>query len=89
MWSHELQNCDTNRLCVRGGVIGPRIKVNQNLGEMDRRHSTVWDNGMDILTVLLPTLKMHTEGSFKPSVTNETNGSNNLNDHNLNISRNL
>jgi hypothetical protein len=88
LWSHELQNCYTNRLCGRGGVIGPRIKVNQNLGEMDRR-CTVWDNEMDISTVLLSTLKMHTEGSFKTSVTNKTNGSNNLNDHNLNMSRNL
>jgi len=84
-----MQNCDTNRLCGRGGVIGPRTKVNQNFAEMDRRCTTVWDKGMDILTVLLSTLKMHTDGSFKTSVTNKTNGSNNLNDHNLNISRNL
>lgn len=89
MWSHELQNSDTNRLCGRGGKIGPRIQVSQNLGEMDRRYSTVWDNGMDIPTVLLSTPKTHTQGSFKTSVTNKTNGSNNLNDHNLNISRNL
>jgi len=84
-----MQNCDTNRLCVRGGVVGSKIKVNQNLAEMDRRRSTVWDKGMDIPTVFLSTLKMHTDGSFKTSVTNKTNGSNNLNDHNLNISRNL
>jgi len=44
---------------------------------------------MDIPTVLLSSLKMHIEGSFKMSVTNKTNDSNNLNDHNLNISRNL
>ena len=31
LWSHELQYYDMNRLCGRGGGIGPRIKVNQNL----------------------------------------------------------
>jgi len=52
-----MQNCDTNRLCGRGGVTGPRIKVNQNLAAMDRRCNTVWDKGMGIPNVLLSTLK--------------------------------
>jgi hypothetical protein len=44
-----------NGLCRRGGGIGPKVKVNQNLRKVDRRCSPVWANRMDIPTVLLST----------------------------------
>jgi hypothetical protein len=71
--------------------VGEVVELDQELKSTRTfgRYSPLGANRMDIPTVLLSTLKMHTEHYFKTSVTNKTNSSNNLNDHNLNISSNL